>query len=873
MTYRMKYITASEFIEKLNSVFPVFPDDCTDQTHPLTREETAELLARRIEKNGYLLPYKKEVDREYTDIDEVCPENRYGVDVCAMIGLFPPFADGSFRPDELLTEAEAKRILTALREMIEQGQNARGIVTCWDMINNPRLVYSNMTSAVVSDKSLPVMRFTPYPSHEAPWYIGLDYACGDVSDSAMRYCKVCIRGENLTDPYLILSSPVFSETVTLCETGEENGFVTCIFSIEEAFRSLRRANLTAENPYADSPYLPLRKMHLKKLNSRYIRLALYPFGEETAGTAEVLYFAFFADREEAERYTAAGDAQRYTEDRDTYSHPVYREVTDVLTAENNILIEQRVREIKTTPNVLTPEQIKGKCYYISSIHGDDDNDGLSPETAWKSITKLVRIKEGEWFSTPLTSFPAMEHIPHRGDGVFLERGSVFHAELQTRHAGNYAMWLVDGVSYGAYGEGEKPVITCCVDYNGSRNWVKTEYENVWMLDQTLDIPDCTKQLSYNDIGNIIVKDKNGVTGYGIKVLAADPENPFSGTKTVTFGKVTNGFEIYESGGIPFTNPGCLRNNLEYFHDWTSARVYLYCDRGNPEEVYDSVILAKQGIGAYGGGSDCLVDNLAFRYIGTFGISTHNIKNLTIQNCTFEWTGGCIQEEGITIFGGGVQNWCSCDGFYIRNCYSDQSLDASFSTQGMDDNGAIMHDFVVENCVAINANSSVEIWNYSPKNRLVANVRIRDNLFGYVGYHFGNRKIITHKDACILQFGIGPGHDQENVVFERNLCMYASSACYWARPFLCRGDTIGTFLRDNTYILSNRKAYMLTSPDMRNNQADTGCRCALFTEDILREMTELGIDRDSRFYYVDGYAFDGEEDGVYIPPYFVKKQAD
>ena len=841
-----------------------------DKILSCTREEAAGIIARWADTNDWLLPYKKEIDREYTDIGEVRPEYRYSVDLCAMLGLFPAFADGSFRPGALVTEAEAESITTALQEMIGQGKNAKGVVTCWDMINNSRVVYSNMTSAVVSDESLPVMRFTPYPSHRAPWYIGLDHACGVVSDSAMKYCKVCFRGENLTSPHMVLSSPVFRETVTPCETGEENGFVTCIFSIEEAFRHLRHANLTAENPYTDSPDLPLRKMHLKKLNSRYIRLALYPFGEEAAETVDVLYFAFFADREEAERYTAAGDVKRYNDGRDTYSQPVYETVTEEITAANKALIEQRIREIKATPNVLTPEQIRGKCYYISSVHGDDDNDGLSPETAWKSITKLVRIREGEWFSTPLTSYPAMEHIPRRGDGVFLERGSVFNAELQTGHAGDYAMWLVDGVSYGAYGEGEKPVITCSVDYSGSRNWVKTEYENVWMLEQTLDIPDCTRQLSYHDIGNIIVKDRNGATGYGIKVLAADPENPFSGEKTVTFGKVTNGFEIYKSGGIPFTDPGCLRNNLEYFHDWISARVYLYCDRGNPGEVYDSVILARQGIGAYGGGSDCLVDNLAFRYIGTFGISTHNIRNLTVQNCTFEWTGGCIQEKGSTIFGGGIQNWCSCDGFYIRNCYSDQSLDAAFSTQGFNDHAAIMHDFVVENCVAINANSSVEIWDYSDV-RLVANVRIRDNLFGYVGYHFGNRKIITAKDACILQFGIAAGQDPENVVFERNLCMYASSACYWARPFLCRGDTIGTFLRDNTYILSNRKAYMLTSPDMRNNDADAGCRCALFTEDTLREMTALGIDRGSRFYYVDGYAFAGEEDGVYIPPYFVDVQ--
>ncbi|MBR5311627.1 MAG: right-handed parallel beta-helix repeat-containing protein [Clostridia bacterium] len=863
-------MTINEFHIKLNPVLPETADRSSDETAVLTRETAADILAHRADICRVLLPFKKEIDKEYTDIEDVSSRCRFGVDFCAMTGLFPTFPDGSFRPKEPLTETEADEIVSVLRKITEEGTHAREIITCHDMIDSPRSVYSNMTSSVRNDGSLSVMRFTPYPTHTAPWYMGLDHAAGDVSDSAMKYCKICIRAEKQISPYLVLSSPVFSGTVYPCSVEEQSGFTAYLFPIEDTFRSLRHACLTAENPYADSTDLPLRRMHLKKLNSRYLRLAFYPFGEETDVSADILYFGFFADREEAEQYTAAADAARYAVTEDTVRHPQYQPVTEEIIAENNAAIERRVREIQNTPNVLTPDQIRGTCYYISSAHGDDSNDGLSPETAWKSITKLILPKEGEWFSTPLTSYPAMEHVVKRGDGVFLERGSVFNAELVTGHAGDYTMWFADGVSYGAYGEGEKPVITCCVDYNGSRNWVKTEYEHVWMLDETLEIPSFTTQLSYNDIANIVVRSRDGITGHGIKVLAANPEDPFNGQKTVPFGMISNGFEIYESGGIPFTSPGCLRNNLEYIHDWKSARVYLYCDKGNPGEVYESVILTRQGIGAYGG-SDCLVDNLAFRYIGTFGISTHNIKNLTIQNCTFEWTGGAIQEKGTTIFGGGIQNWCSCDGFYIRNCYSNQALDAAFSTQGVNDDTAIMHDVVVENCVAINANSSVEIWNYSPKVRLVANVRIRDNLFGYVGYHFGNRKIITAKDACILQFGIGAGQDPENVVFERNLCMFASSACFWARPILCRGDTTGTFLRDNTYILSSRKAYMLTSPDLRNDHADEDRWCVLFTERMLREFTELGIDRNSRFYFVDGYAFDGEADGVYIPPYFVEKQ--
>jgi len=865
----VQYISPVVFAQKLQALYNIIPVHSELPGNEISREAAASLTASFIDQSGIILQYKKEIDREYIDIDDILREYRYGVDVCAMIGLFDTKENNSFKPRDPLTECEAENIIEKLKNLISQAQNVQGILTCWDMINNPQSVYSNMTSLVEKSYSFPVMHFTPYESHTAPWYIGTDHAFDLIPDGAMEYCKICIRTENLADPYLTLSSPVFEETVYPCAVGEEDGFVTLLFNIGDAFRALRHANLTAENPYANSPHYPLRKMHLKMFNSRYLRIALYPFGECENPSADILYFAFCSDKEAAETYTAAGNSNPYVSGKDLCSHPLYAPVNEKLITEYDEKIKQRIKEIRETPNVLTPDQIKGKCYYISSINGDDSNDGLSPETAWKSITKLISLKEGEGFSTPLAAFPAMDHIPQRGDGVFLERGSVFNAELTTGHAGDYVMWLVDGVSYGAYGEGEKPVITCCVDYNGSRNWVKTEYENVWMLDQTIDIPSCAVTTGYSDIANIIVTTKEGKTGYGIKVLAATPENPFNGAPTVCFGNVTNGFEIYKSGGVEFTSPGCLRNNLEFFHDWSSARVYMYCDKGNPGEYYESVILSRQGIGAYGG-SDCTVDNLAFKYLGTFGISTVNIKNLTVQNCTFEWTGGAIQ-YGTTIFGGGIQNWCNCDGFHIYNCYSDQSLDAAFSTQGvLDDEDVIMHDVRIEKCVAINANSSVEIWIYSKKLRLISNVIIRDNLFGYVGYHFGNRKVLWAKDACILQLGIYSGQKPQNVVLERNLCMYASSCCYWARPFLCRGDSFGTIIRDNTYIMSNRKMYMLTSPDLRNDSANTSCAHIPFSKEEAERLLALGIDRESKFYYIDGFAFEGEDRGVYVPPYFPNK---
>ena len=71
----------------------------------------------------------------------------------------------------------------------------------------------------------------------------------------------------------------------------------------------------------------------------------------------------------------------------------------------------------------------GTTYYVSN-GGNDQNDGLTPETAWAT---LARVSEAELCP---------------GDAVRFRRGDLFRGLVQTK----------PGVGYGAYGEGEKPRI-------------------------------------------------------------------------------------------------------------------------------------------------------------------------------------------------------------------------------------------------------------------------------------------------------------------------------------------------------------------------------------------------------------------------------
>ncbi len=175
--------------------------------------------------------------------------------------------------------------------------------------------------------------------------------------------------------------------------------------------------------------------------------------------------------------------------------------------------------IVNSKSVIGPSEI-GKTYYVSP-KGHDDNDGLSPSTAWRSISKLQLTGR---FSI--------------GDVVLFERDAVYRGYIP----------MVSGVSYGAYGVGAKPAI-----YGSPRNyadpslWKKTDRENVWLLkvDSLLD-----------DIGNIVF-DHGKVCASDFRQLTNKLTKDFQYHHDSEHGRVY----LYLSKG----NPGELYDDIEICH--------------------------------------------------------------------------------------------------------------------------------------------------------------------------------------------------------------------------------------------------------------------------------------------------------------------
>ena len=81
--------------------------------------------------------------------------------------------------------------------------------------------------------------------------------------------------------------------------------------------------------------------------------------------------------------------------------------------------------------VVDPNQT---VFYLDAINGDNDNNGATPETPWRTLSKLDQV------------------IFKPGDQAFFKRGDVFTGSFTLRGSGTSA----EPVIFGAYGEGSKP---------------------------------------------------------------------------------------------------------------------------------------------------------------------------------------------------------------------------------------------------------------------------------------------------------------------------------------------------------------------------------------------------------------------------------
>ncbi len=321
--------------------------------------------------------------------------------------------------------------------------------------------------------------------------------------------------------------------------------------------------------------------------------------------------------------------------------------------------EQRKAEILNAKDEL---KIEGTVYYVSNA-GNDENDGKTPESAWQTLKRVS----------------AAELSP--GDGVLFCRGDLFRGFLETR----------PGVSYGAYGTGEKPKF-----YGWDKSladpalWEVYDAEHhIWKL--TERILDCGT-LVFND-GEF--HSRKLIPSYidGRFVCREDESRIFALAQ-----EMTEDLDLFCSCTEMMTeSPGFDGQTfpVPHFKFDNYGDLYLRCDQGNPAEVFrDIEALPRRHMIYIRQNDHVTVDNLCLKYIGTHAVSAggHRV-GLTVTNCEIGWIGGAIQNyigndpnfpEGYrgqaTRFGNGVEIYGGCEDYTVSNCYFYQIYDAAITHQ-------------------------------------------------------------------------------------------------------------------------------------------------------------------------------------------------
>lgn len=497
---------------------------------------------------------------------------------------------------------------------------------------------------------------------------------------------------------------------------------------------------------------------------------------------------------------------------------------------------EQIEEIKAKSKAKLAEILETKSdypsgrttYYVDSVNGNDEADGLSPETAWRTLKKVTDAELGF------------------GSVVLFRRGQIFRGKMLSQA----------GVTYSAYGEGAKPELWGSISASDPSDWIKTEVPNVWRYKEPVH---------YSlDIGAIFM---NNETLWGIKICANTHlgERQDMGSNLNT--DVWNGRQWVHRERGKWNGIADIKGDLEFWHDWHSGNVYLCCPDGNPAEVFGTVemvpnmtILRPREWGQ----KDVTVDNLCFKY-GNFGISGFGDSiNFTVRNCVFGCIGGSCQfvnqymnnEErflnaaNFTRLGNGVEIYGVCENFVVENCYFYQNYDAAVTVQvnyPTLDRDRIMNGITWRGNLFDGCHYPFELWLYSPEDTgeyraAMIDVDISDNIALGTGYGFGHHR--NDPGDCFIYSG---WEGSANCEFIN--CNMNNNILFRARTSNWRGKNMGEqgiHFFDNE-IYSNAPIIACTSEDF-------AFRTGKFVdhplaEEYLNRLVDSGVWGKNEFYRI------------------------
>ncbi|MBQ8923870.1 MAG: hypothetical protein IJ053_03655 [Lachnospiraceae bacterium] len=300
-------------------------------------------------------------------------------------------------------------------------------------------------------------------------------------------------------------------------------------------------------------------------------------------------------------------------------------------------------EIIQSDEFIPGETYTGTAYYFSP-NGDDNNDGLTPDTPKQNVYLL-----NDW---------KYDGTLKEGDAVFFERSQEYRLTEGSIDVTSY-------VTYSAYGEGRKPIFNCSMDNSAEEDLWELYYEG----DDGNKIWKYSKELQ--DVGGIVFDDESYAkriyewpTPDGWLALDVVDRDPSRGNEGIYATINTDLFSTGEYRSVEDNLPEDMTyisrvdiGDCEYpinfaggyYDEDLIGDLYLRCDAGNPGILFDDIEILSNPYGTNGnafGTWECngfVLDNLCIKYsLGPIDGWAEG-TDIVIQNCEIGWQGSKLHE--------------------------------------------------------------------------------------------------------------------------------------------------------------------------------------------------------------------------------------
>ena len=413
------------------------------------------------------------------------------------------------------------------------------------------------------------------------------------------------------------------------------------------------------------------------------------------------------------------------------------------------------------------ETYTGTAYYISN-DGDDNNDGLSPETPWRTLWKLnYEINWGE------------DRVVKSGDIIYFRRGDTFRLnDGDVNNVNTLIMPTTDGITFSAYGEGPKPIITASSENgSGAEKW-ELAYEDasgakIWKYYRDL-----------MDTSTVVCNDGEVLTNRVYEWW--NGEEYISCTCDEWLCEPNTGVDLLDrllSLEETLTEDMTIVSRPVVSDD-DKGPLYFRCDAGNPGAIYESIEFSEKEINGIVWllVNDTVFDNISFRCNGNSyiknGVDPNSdvIKNTVIQNCEFAY-GGCsvafydIKDGGNFVAAQGDGIYGVVENTVIRNNYFHDTLGTTSTFEPPIGGAALQRsgyyrvlDNVMVNTGGIRLDSSFDPYSYLDsvviQGNQIWNTGSRDR-GGYIYSEGGIFLFASHHGEIIIEdnvfYGTENGH--------------------------------------------------------------------------------------------------------------------